>query len=88
MKLRLAIQSLCVAVVVMGASVALAEPGWNGTVIARGELRREIKATPILERPNRPFHFYGNTVRREYYRGQAAPRPRDMVNGTRALFSR
>ena len=22
---------------------------------------------PLLERPNRPFHFYGNTVRRSYY---------------------
>ena len=26
--------------------------------------RAQIRATPILERPSRPFHFYGNTVRR------------------------
>ena len=26
--------------------------------------RAQIRATPIMERPSRPFHFYGNTVRR------------------------
>jgi hypothetical protein len=26
--------------------------------------RQEIKAMPILQRPSRPGHFYGNTVRR------------------------
>ena len=26
--------------------------------------RQEIRSMPILERPNRPGHFYGNTVRR------------------------
>ena len=29
-----------------------------------GMSRQEIKAMPITERPNRPGHFYGNTVRR------------------------
>lgn len=33
-------------------------------IVARGEKRAEIKSTDILERPNRPMHFYGNTVRR------------------------
>ena len=87
MKLQLAIQSLAV-VVLLGASEAFAEPGWNGTVIARGELRREIQATPILERPNRPFHFYGNAVRRQHYRGTASPRPSDVINGTQSFLSR
>jgi len=27
--------------------------------------RREIRQMPILERPSRPGHFYGNTVRRK-----------------------
>lgn len=45
-------------------------------IVAAGELRREIKATPILERPNRPLHFYGNTVRRQYYRGASIPAAR------------
>ena len=26
--------------------------------------RRQLRAMPIEQRPNRPFHFYGNTVRR------------------------
>jgi hypothetical protein len=60
-------------------------PGWLGVVVARGELKKEIEATPILERPNRPFHFYGNTVRRQYYRGTAAPRPSDLAKGGAAL---
>ncbi len=34
--------------------------------------RREIRAMPILERPSRPGHFYGNTVRRNYYRGASS----------------
>lgn len=60
-------------------------PGWLGVVVARGELKQEIESTPILDRPNRPFHFYGNTVRREYYRGSAGPRASDVVKGGAAL---
>ena len=50
------------------------EPGWLGVVVARGELKQWIDSTPIEDRPNRPFHFYGNTVRRKYYRGAATAR--------------
>jgi hypothetical protein len=62
------------------------EPGWLGVVVARGELKQQIESTPIVDRPNRPFHFYGNTVRREYYRGSPAPRPGDFVKGGAALI--
>ncbi|MBP3694372.1 MAG: hypothetical protein J6J31_08070 [Thermoguttaceae bacterium] len=34
----------------------------------RALTRQEIRNMPLLERPNRPGHFYGNTVRRLYYR--------------------
>ncbi len=61
-------------------------PGWMGVVVARGELKQEIESTPILDRPNRPFHFYGNTVRREYYRGNAVPRPGDFLRGGAAAL--
>jgi hypothetical protein len=44
-----------------------AEPGWSPVVIATGEYRQQLQATPIELRPYRPFHFYGNTVRRRYY---------------------
>lgn len=34
--------------------------------------RREIRQMPILERPSRPGHFYGNSVRRSATRQSAA----------------
>ena len=59
-------------------SAGLAEElGRIGPVIARGEVRREIESTPILERPYRPLHFYGNSVRRAYHRSTAQPHPTD-----------
>ena len=48
------------------------EPGRRNVVIARGALRQQIRAPPILERPYRPFHFYGTAVRRAYYHGGSA----------------
>jgi hypothetical protein len=58
-----------------------AETGWLPVIVARGDLKQEIESTPIVDRPNRPFHFYGNTVRRRYYRGAAVPRAENVVNG-------
>ena len=55
------------------------EPGWSGKVILEGNERLAMDATPILERPYRPFHVYGNTVRRMHYRGLALPLPRDFL---------
>lgn len=56
-------------------SVAKAEPGWSGRVIAFGDERARIQSTPVIHRDYRPMHFYGNTVRRRYYHGSALPRP-------------
>ncbi len=53
-----------------------AEPGWYGRVVLPPAERAVIERTPILERPYRPLHFYGNTVRRRHYRGTALPVPR------------
>jgi hypothetical protein len=64
------------------------EPGWSGTIIARGAERERIEATPILNRPYRPLHFYGNTVRRQYYRGYARPTFGDITRGTVAWVFR
>jgi hypothetical protein len=55
----------------LASMVGAAEPGRLGVVVARGELRKQIESTPILERPYRPLHFYGNAVRRAHYRGSA-----------------
>ena len=88
LRVSLAAFILGMSALVAGPKTALAdsnEPGWLGVVVARGELKEWIDSTPIVERPNRPFHFYGNTVRREYYRGSALPRPGDMAKGGAAL---
>ena len=50
-------------------SIAVAQESNRLPIIARGQQQQEIKSTPILERPNRPLHFYGNTVRRQHARG-------------------
>jgi hypothetical protein len=39
---------------------------------------QQIRQQPILERPDRPGHFYGNTVRRMHRRGNPLPLPRDF----------
>lgn len=51
-------------------TVAYAGPGFSPSIIATGEERRRIQSTPITHRPNRPLHFYGNAVRRAYWRGR------------------
>ena len=57
------------------------EPGWSPYVIARGPERQIIQSTPMELRPYRPLHFYGNTVRRTYYRGTPLVMPRDVFQG-------
>jgi hypothetical protein len=68
------------------AAPAVAEPGWSGSVIAFGTERERLQATPIEQRPYRPFHFYGNAVRRNYYRGTVLPAPRDLFEGATSLI--
>jgi len=68
-----------------GPTSSAAEPSWQRNVIARGPEREKLQNTPILERPYRPLHFYGNTVRRRHYRGSAVPGPRDVAGATTAV---
>lgn len=42
-------------------------PNYYPYVVARAGDRAVIQSTPIEYRPNRPLHFYGNMVRRNYY---------------------
>ncbi len=65
-----------------------AEPGWVGQVIKPRLQREQIRQTPLIHRPYRPLHFYGNTVRRAHYHGRALPTPRDLETGLRAFSSR
>jgi len=58
---------------VVGSAAASASA--DGPIIAFGAERQQIRETPILERENRPLHFYGNTVRRRHTRQTTAPAP-------------
>lgn len=52
--------------------------GFDPRIVTFGESREEIKSTPMTQRPYRPLHVYGNTVRRRHERataGQAPSRP-------------
>ena len=64
------------------------EPNWYPFVIARGADRLAIQSTPMTERPYRPMHFYGNAIRRSYFRGSLAPMPRDIVRGASSFLLR
>jgi hypothetical protein len=63
---------------ICGSRASIAQqPGWSPTIIATGEEREQIRATPIEQRPYRPLHFYGNTVRRIHHRGTPLPTLRE-----------
>lgn len=61
------------------------EPGWTSRVLKLGDDREISEQTPILDRPYRPLHFYGNAVRRNHYRGNPWPLPRDILITTAFL---
>jgi len=63
-------------------TAAAQEPGWSANIIAFGQQRARIEATPIVQRSYRPLHFYGNTVRRRYYHGSALVRGRTTVRSS------
>jgi hypothetical protein len=69
MKLLTAILSVVASLPLFASAGSVQEPGWSNVVLARGEMRQPIEATPIVNRPYRPLHFYGNAVRRAHYRG-------------------
>ena len=43
--------------------------GFDPRIVTVGPARQQIKSTPIEQRPYRPLHVYGNTVRRRHSRG-------------------
>lgn len=57
----------------MGETTEAQDTGYYPYVFARGNDRQRIRSMPIELRPNRPFHFYGNSVRRRYYGRPAIP---------------
>lgn len=63
------------------------QPEWTGRVLKVGIDRQYTDSLDILERPYRPFHFYGNTVRRMHYRGFPLPLLRDFVMSANAIVT-
>lgn len=57
---------------------ALAGGGFDPRVVTFGAAREQLQNTPITQRPNRPLHVYGNTVRRRHERT-----PAQRTSGTR-----
>ncbi len=59
---------------VLGAACAAGCAGGPGSArmpadpVQRAAMRQSIRDTPLLERPDRPGHIYGNTVRRLHRR--------------------
>lgn len=68
-------------------SVQAGETGWSARIIATGEFKEKIESTPIEMRPNRPLHFYGNTVRRRYYRALKTSSQKTVSNRSQAKSS-
>ena len=56
-----------------GSVPSFAQTGFDPRIIVFGDEREKIENTPIEQRPNRPLHFYGNTVRRRRYRTVSQP---------------
>ncbi|MEX0669703.1 MAG: hypothetical protein WD060_04510 [Pirellulales bacterium] len=63
------IATVAAAALVQVSPVVASGSGFDPRVITFGETRQQIQNTPILDRPYRPLHVYGNTVRRRYTRG-------------------
>ena len=73
--------------VACGGPLPAAEPGWSPVIVARGSYRHRIEATPLHLRPYRPLHFYGNTLRRDYYRGNPLPTLGDVNQTLRLMLT-
>ena len=63
--------ALVAAAVVPEPVFAAKQAGFDPRIVTFGDAREEIKNTPITQRPNRPLHVYGNSVRRRQARSSA-----------------
>lgn len=63
--------ALVAAAVVPEPAFAAKQTAFDPRIVTFGDAREEIKNTPITQRPNRPLHVYGNSVRRRQSRGTA-----------------
>ncbi len=70
------IATVAAAALVPVSPIAASGTGFDPRIVTFGETRQQIQSTPVLNRPYRPLHVYGNTVRRRHNRGTAAPQGR------------
>jgi hypothetical protein len=47
---------------------AAKQAGFDPRIVTFGAEREQIKSTPIEQRPYRPLHVYGNSIRRRHTR--------------------
>jgi hypothetical protein len=73
----LVIATLTTAALVQASPLTLGSTGFDPRIVVFGDEREQIKSTPILERPYRPLHVYGNTVRRRHGHGPISSPRRD-----------
>jgi hypothetical protein len=64
----LIVAALMAAAVLPCPTADAAGTGFDPRIVTFGETREQIKATPIEQRPYRPLHVYGNTLRRRHSR--------------------
>jgi hypothetical protein len=62
------------------------EPGWSRSIILSGPERQELNQIDPRFRPYRPFHFFGNSYRRAYYRGNPMPTLDDLGQGIQSVL--
>lgn len=48
-------------------NVGESSAAWFDMITTTEAQREQIRSQPLLHRPNRPGHFYGNTVRRVHH---------------------
>lgn len=84
---RLAICSALTALLLTTAATAN-ETQWSGAINPLSPEAQEIRRKPILERPDRPGHIYGNTVRRMHRRGNPLPLQRDFSKAAGVWWGR
>lgn len=61
--------AITVAAILPSGDAAGRDTGFDPRIITFGAERDQLKSIPIEQRPNRPLHVYGNTVRRRQTRG-------------------
>ncbi|MEM8669717.1 MAG: hypothetical protein AAGG48_19480 [Planctomycetota bacterium] len=71
---RFQFQQVLIAVILVAlltpatSAIAQQSTGWSPVIVPRGEYGRKIRSMPIPERPGRPLHVYGNTIRWRHQR--------------------